>query len=173
MSSWSPARQRLASLAIFSAILTGVVVVVLDGSGSYIPGAGAYVIIAALALFVPAAIAGQVIVGQVLIGSLLMAEGGTDVLVLVPAFASVVVTAELLAMVAWLDTPLQRDPSSALPRVGLAAMIGGSVFGAVMLVSDVPGPGGLVAVGLASGACVVLATRLVQRRPGDADFEET
>ena len=64
--------------------------------------------------------------------------------------------------VARLDTPLSSDPRDALPRAGLAAVIGGGVFGAVMLVSAVPGPTGLVAVGLASGARVLLATRLVR-----------
>ncbi len=162
MSTWSPARQRLASLAVLLATLTGAVGTVLDGSSSYVYGAGAYVMIAVLALFVPAAIAVQVIAGQVLVGGLLMGQDGPAALMLVPAFAGVVATAELLTMVAWLDTPLQRDPSDALPRAGLAAVIGGGVFGAVMLVSGLPGPGGLVAVGLASGACVLLATRLVR-----------
>ena len=162
MSTWSRARLRLASLAVLLATLTGAVGTVLDGSSSYVYGGGAYVMIAVLALFVPAAITVQVIAGQVLVGSLLMGLEGPTALMLVPAFAGVVATAELLAMVAWLDTPLQRDPSDALPRSGLAAVIGGGVFGAVMLVSGLPGPGGLVAVGLASGACVVLATRLVR-----------
>lgn len=162
LSTWSPARQRLASLAVLAATLTGVVGTVLDGTSSYAYGAGAYVMIAVFALFVPAAIAVQVIAGQVLVGSLLMGLEGLATLMLVPAFAGVVATGELLAAVAWLDTPLQRDPSDALSRAGLAAVIGGGVFGAVMLVSGLPGPGGLVAVGLASGACVVVATRLVR-----------
>ncbi len=159
---WSPTRRRLASLALLAAAMTGVVGTVLDGSGSYIYGAGAYVMIVVLALFVPAAIAVQVIAGQVLVGGLLLGLDGTAVLMLVPAFAGVVATAELLAMVAWLDTPVQRDPGDALPRAGLAALIGGGVFGAVTLASGLPGPGGLVAVVLASAACVVLATRLVR-----------
>ncbi len=158
---WSPARQRLAFLAGLAATLTGAVGAVLDGSSSYVYGAGAYVIIVVSALFVPAAIAVQVIAGQILVGSLLIGQAGTAALMLVPAFAGVVATAELLAMVAWLDAPVQRDPGDALPRAGLAAVIGGAVFAAVMLISGLPGPGGLVAVGLASGACVILAVRLV------------
>ncbi len=161
-STWSPGRQRLAALAVLVATLTGAVGTVLDGSSSYVYGGGAYVMIAALALFFPAAITAQVIGGQVLVGSLLMGQEGFAALILVPALAGVVATAELLAIVAWLDTPLQRDPRDALPKAGLAAVIGGGVFGAVMLVSGLPGPGGLVAVGLASGACVVLATRLMR-----------
>ena len=161
MNTWWPARQGLAAFAVFAAILTGTFGAALGGSGGHAFLAGAYVVAAAVALFYPAAIAVQVIGGQVLLGSLLVGSEGTAPLLLVPAVAGVVVTAELLAVVARLDTQLERDPGDDLPRAGLAAVIGGAVFGAVVLVSGFPGPIGLVAVGLASGACVVLATLLV------------
>ena len=162
MSTWSPARQRLASLAVLAATLTGAAGAVVDGSSSYVYGAGAYVVIAVLALFFPAAIAVQVISGQILVGSLLMGQDRPAALMLALVFAGVVASAELLARVAWLESPLQRDSSDVLSRTALAAAMGGGVFGAVMLISGLPGPGGLLAVVLASGACVVLAARLVR-----------
>ena len=100
--------------------------------------------------------------GQVLVGSLLLGSGAATPLVLMPAVAGVVVTSELLAVVARLDMQLERDSGDGVPSGGLAAVIGGCVFGVVVLASAFPGPTGLVAVVLASGACVVLATLLVR-----------
>ena len=159
---WSPSRRRIALAAVLAAIVTGAVGTVLAGSSDYIPGAIAYVMVTVFAAFVPPAITAQVIVGQMLVGSLLLGQDGPASLMLMPAFAGVVATTELLASVAWLDTPLRRTSSSALPGAGRAALVGGGVFGAVMLVTGLPGPGGLVAVCLAAGACIVLAGRLVK-----------
>ena len=89
-----------------------------------------------------------------------MGPDGLAPSMLVPAIAGVVATAELLAVVARLDTQLERDPGDYLSRTAVAALVGGGVFGAVGLLSGIPGPTGLVAVGLASGACVLLATML-------------
>ncbi len=158
---WTPGRRRLALLAILAAVLTGAIATLMEGAGAYIPGALAYVMVTVLATFLPPAITVQVIGGQILIESLLL-QGGPAPLMLVPLFAGVVITAELLAIVAWLDTPLRREPGNTFVTAGRSALIGAAVFGAVLLVSSLPGPGGLVAVGLASGACVVLASRLAR-----------
>jgi hypothetical protein len=55
--------------------------------------------------FDPADIAGQAIAGEILVGSLLEGQGGSDPLSAVLVFASGVATAELLAILARLDTP--------------------------------------------------------------------
>ena len=141
---------------MLTAIATGALGGVLGGSGQAF-GAGLYVFITVAALFLPAGIAVQVITGQALVASLLLRQDGPDPLLLVPVVAGVVATAELLAVVARLDTPLTRDPTDAAARAGRSAAIGGGVFGAVMLVSGLPGPAGPVAVVLASAACVVVA----------------
>jgi peptidoglycan/LPS O-acetylase OafA/YrhL len=76
-----------------------------------------------------------------------------------------VATAELLAGAARLNMPIERDGREDLRRAGLAAVAGAGVFGAVALVGTLPGPTGLVAVALASGACIVLALLLVRSEP--------
>ena len=159
---WWPARKRLSLLAIATATVTGGVAAMLGGSTDL---AAAYVLVTLVALLSPAAIAVQVVVGQVLLGSLLMAGGRADPLALVPVFASVVATAELLADVARMDTPFESERRGDLHQVGLATVVGGGAFGAVVLVGDVPGPTGVLAVALASGACVVLARLLVRGGP--------
>ncbi len=74
-----------------------------------------------------------------------------------------VLTAELLGIVARLDTPLERDPTRDVQGAALATVIGGGVFAAVVLVGDLPGPTGLMAIALASGACGLLAILLVKK----------
>lgn len=164
MTTWRRARRRTAAAAVLTAILTGAAGVALGASSLHVYIAGAYVVITVAALFFPAAIAVQVIGGQVLVGSVLLGQDGlAHLLLLLPVVAGVVATAELLAVVARLDTPLERDPGAGLHRVGLAAAIGGAVFAAVVLLGELPGPTGLVAIVLASGACVMLAVLLVKR----------
>jgi hypothetical protein len=160
MTTWRPARQRLAAIAVLTAAITGAAAAALGATGIF--GAGAYVVIAVAALFSPAAIVVQVIYGQLLAGSVLLAQDGPAPLLLLPVVVSVVVTAELLALVGRLGTPKGRDPGGDdLHRVGVAAVIGGVVFGAVVLVRGLPGPTGLVAIGVASAALFALAILLV------------
>lgn len=161
MTTGASTRRRLGALAMLTATLTAAAGATLGGSGGHLYGAGAYLVIAVAALFSPAAIAGQVIVGQVLVGSVLLAREGPGLLPLLPMVAGVVVTAELLAVVARVDTPLERDPAGDLHRAGRAAVVGGGVFGVVMLVGELPGPTGLAALALASGACVAVAVVFV------------
>lgn len=158
---WRPARQHLAAITLLIATLTGAAGAALGASGSHVLGAGAYVVAALLALFFPAAIVVQVIAGQVLAASVLLAPDGPAPLLLLPMVASILATAELLAVVGRLDTPLARDPSDDLRRMGITVLIGGGVFGAVALAGRLPGPTGILAIALASAACVVLAILLV------------
>ena len=117
--------------------------------------------ITTIALLLPAGVAFQVITGQALVAGLLLAENGPASVLLVPVVAGVVVTAELLADVARLDTPLRRDLTGAAASAGRAAVVAGGVFGAVMPVGGLPGPTGVLAVVVASGACVLMAARLL------------
>jgi hypothetical protein len=158
---WWPARRRFAAMAVVTATLTGVGGALLAGSGWQDRLAAVYVLLAVVALFSPAAIAVQVIAGQVLLGSLLVAREGLAPSFLLPVVAGVVVTAELLATVARLDAPVEGDSRKDLRRAGLAAVVGCSAYSVVALVGGVRGPTGVVAVTLASAACVVLAGTLV------------
>jgi hypothetical protein len=155
---WSPARIRLAALAVLTSMATAALVAAL-GAGRP-ASVGLYVLVTVTALVLPAAVTVQVVVGQALVGQLLLGTGGADLLFAVPALAGVVAAAELLAVVARLDPPLRRGPVGALTRVGMAAAGGAAVFGVVLLMTGLPGPTGLLAVVLAAGACGVLAARM-------------
>lgn len=163
MTTWWPARRRLAALVVLVAALTGAAGAALGASEGHVYGAGVYVVVAVVALFSSAGITAQVIAGQVLAGSLLPGLDGAAVLMLLPMVAGVVLTAELLGVVARLDTPLERDPTRDLQGAALATVIGGGVFAAVVLAGDLPGPTGLTAIALASGACGLLAILLVKK----------
>lgn len=157
---WSPARWRCAVWAVLTAAATGTLAFVLDPSGQVL-GPALYVVVATGAILVPAGVAAQVMGGQLLLGSLLVGQGGPDPLLLLPSVAGVVATAELLAVVARLDTPLARGAPDAFGRAGLAAAVGVGAFAAVVLAGDLPGPTGLLAVVLASGAVAAVAARMV------------
>lgn len=163
MTTWWPARRRVAALAVLMAALTGAAGAALGASDGHVYGAGAYVVIVMVALFYSGGITAQVIGGQVLAGSLLSGLDGPATLILLPVLASVVLTAELLGIVARLDTPLEREPTRDVQGAALATVIGGGVFAAVVLVGDLPGPTGLTAIALASGACGLLAILLAKK----------
>jgi hypothetical protein len=127
-------------------------------------GVGGYLALVVLALFVPPAVTAQVVGGQTLMAGLLVGPEGPAPLLLVPAVFGVVVTAEMLADVARMDTPFESHPRHDLLRSGVSALIGGGVFAAVALVGTLPGPEGIGAVVLASGICVVLALVLVREQ---------
>lgn len=158
---WSAERLRHAVLGVLVAGLTAAIVVGVLGPGSGLYGL-AYVALAGLSVFFPAAITAQVIAGQALVGLLFLVQDGTALTLAVPLVATVVVTAELLAVVARLDTPLPRGPGDALARTGRASVLAGAVFAAAIVISAAPGPTGIVAVGLGSVACLVLAVRMAR-----------
>lgn len=162
---WRRPRRQVAAWAVLSAVATGALLVLLDPLGRTL-GPAVYALVTVAAVFFPAGIAVQVVTGQVLVAGFILAPTGPDVLLLVPLVAGVVVTAELLAVVARLDTPVPCEPGGVAERAGQAAAIGGGTFVAVVLVSGVPGPTGILAVVLASGACVLLAGRLVRGMGG-------
>lgn len=80
-------------------------------------------------------------------------------LTLVPLIASVVATAELLAMVARLSGSRARDAKADFRRAGAATLLG-AVFAVVAFVGSRTGSVGFLPVVLASGACILLATAL-------------
>jgi len=166
MSTWPPARGRLAVLAIFLALLTASFVAAVGASKGYTFGAGAYLAMAAAAVLSPAAITLQVVTGQLLLAGLFVEQGVGAGLLLAPALAGVVATAELLAGVARLDTPLRvsDDVRRDLRRTALAAFAAGSVFVLIVvaMASGLPGPRGVLAVALPAGVCLVLATWLAR-----------
>lgn len=166
---WSVDRVRLAALALAASLATGALLAVVDPGGGFGSRGLLYAGVTSLALFLPAGVAAQVVLGQILIAALLIGGEGIDVVLLLPAMAGVVATAELLAVVARLDTPVRREAGGALRRAGSAAALGGGVFVGVGLAGAIPGPAGLLAVLLASGACVLLAARLARGadRPDD------
>lgn len=163
---WSPARRRLAALAICTAILTATGAVWIGGSESYARGAFAYILVAAFGVFAPSAITVQVIAGEILAGSLLLGPGAARLGPLALVVAGVLATAELLALVGRLGTPLERGAREELNRAGISAVVGGLVFLVVVAVGRFPGPGGIVAVIFGAAACLVLAMLLLGPRNG-------
>jgi hypothetical protein len=163
LGTWWASRLRLAAWALAASLATGALLAAVDPAVGFGPRGPLYVGVTGLALFFPAAIAAQVVLGQVLIASLVIGGEGVDLILLVPAMAGVVATAELLAVVARLDAPVRREAEGALRGAGSAAALGGGVFCVVALTGAIPGPAGLLAVLLAAGACIVLAAQLVRR----------
>jgi len=157
MKTWWPPRKALAAVAILSAIVTGSMGFLLGGAEWHAPGGAVYVLIAGLAAFTPAAVATQVIMGQVLVGSLLLGPTPTSPFLLAPMVGTIILTAELLAAVARMDTPMPKDPGDVLPRSLVAGLAGGVVFAVVVFLARLPGPAGFLGVALASAACVGLA----------------
>jgi hypothetical protein len=155
-------QRALAGLAVVSAGLTGGLIGGLGGPGLVQLGAVSYLLVTGVALITPAAITVQVVWGLTLLGNLLVGPAGANPLLLIPAITGIIFTAEILAIVARMDTPFHNDPRDDLPRAIVSALIGGAVFGAVSLLSGFRGPTGFVAVVLASGACVLLAILLVR-----------
>jgi len=160
---WSPLRLRLALLAVATAVLTSLFMMAVDGPGSIGFGVVGYLVVTAVAIFAPAALTLQVLGGQGLALLLLLGPEGVDPLVLMPAIAGVVVTAELLAAVARLDSPVPRELEGTAREVGLAAGLAAGVFGALALVAFLPGISGLLPVAVASAALFALALRMVRK----------
>jgi hypothetical protein len=153
---WWPARRRLALLALLGGALTAALVVFAGGPGRRGDFALLYVGLVSLALLMPPLVTVQVVAGQLLLASLLPWHGAAGALVVAAAMAGVVATAELLATVARLDTPMERRPTGALRRAAAAAAVGAAAWAAVALLAGVPGPSGLLAALLAAAACAAL-----------------
>ncbi len=155
-------QRGLAGLAVLSAACTGAMMGSLGGPGFLQLGAVSYLLVTGVALITPAAITVQVVWALALIGRFLLGPIGATPLLLLPSVAGIIFTAELLAIVARMDTPFHNDPRDDLPRAVVSAGIGGAAFGVVFLLSGLRGPTGLIAVLLASFACILLAVLLVK-----------
>ena len=157
---WRPERQRAAALALAISILTGMLCIRLGEIAWYPYGGAVYVILTGVALVFPAAIAAQVIGGQVLVASLLLGPVRLPLTISALVLAVVILTAELLATVARMDTPLPWAGRKTPLRTVGASLLGGVVFVGVMLVGSLPGPTGISAVMISSAACGALAVLL-------------
>lgn len=149
--------RRLGGAAMTAAVLTSLVGAVSGGSIWHLYGAAAYVAIALAALSAPPLITVQVIAGQLLVASLLLRPDAAPVLLLLAMVIGVVATAELLALVARIQSSVDFDPREEVHRLVLATLVAGGVFGMVVLLSRLPGPTGIAAIALAAAACIVVA----------------
>ena len=168
--SQSGVRRRLIGAALVTAVATGVVTVSLGATGNHAWAAAGYLAVVGFAVLAPGAIWAQVIAGQALVGGLLLGPAGRPWWLLLPLVASVVATAEILAVVARLDSVVPRAPADDLRRAGRATLVGSLVFAVVAFAGALPGPGGLFAVALASGACAAVAALLLDRSERGPDL---
>ncbi|NNF12028.1 MAG: hypothetical protein HKN72_02315 [Gemmatimonadetes bacterium] len=159
---WSAIRIRLAGYSVAVAALTTAVVLAAPSGATLGVGASAYLAVVALAVFVPAVITIQVVAGQVLAGVLWLPGGDAATMGALLVIGSVVVTAELLAEVARLDSPLERRPTGTPARAGMAGAIAGLVFGLLALAGALPSVTGLVGVAVGVVVCVWVAVRMVR-----------
>lgn len=163
MRNWWPARRQAAALAVVAILATAAVSV----AYGVIPGyAAVYVAIALYGIGSAAAIPVQVLAGCALVGALLIGPIGAAPLTLLPLVVGVVGTAELLAVVARLDAPIERPAGDLLLRAGAGAGVAGLLYGAIALVGTLPGPRGSAAVALGSAAALLAALLLARRRTG-------
>lgn len=161
---WPRARIVAATGAVAAAVVT-LALAAAAGRGGWPLLGVTYLALTALALFAPAAVTFQVLLGQlVLVAALAGGGGAVRLLLLAPALGGIVVTAELLALAARLDTPVSNEPRRALPEAGRAAGIAAGVFAAVALLAALPPPSGVLAVVLAAGALAWGATLLTGGR---------
>lgn len=159
MSAWWPARRLAAALAVATALVVALAAV---GQGAAPWYAAVYVAVAVFGLGSPGALPVQVVAGVSMVAGLLVA--GASPLALAPLVAGVVATAELLAVTARLDAPMERPAGDLLLRAGAHAAAAGALYALVLAVGRLPGPSGLAAVALGSGAALVAALLLVRRR---------
>ena len=160
---WSRARLRFAAMAVATAVITAAFMAATGPEAT--AGAVLYVLVTLGALFFPAGITFQVMAGLVLAGRLLLESDGTALIPVALILSGIVLTAELLAVVARLDSPLWRDPSGSFARALMAAGGAALVAALVLLVSELPGPAGLLAAIVAALACGAMAARLVRQAP--------
>ncbi|MEQ9569883.1 MAG: hypothetical protein RLN75_06805 [Longimicrobiales bacterium] len=163
MGTWWPSRRLAAAVAVATVVGTALGAV---GPGAVPWLAALYVAVAVFGLGSPAAIPVQVVAGVSLVAGLLVRSGGESALALAPLVAGVVATAELLAVVARLDAPIERPAGDLLLRAGGSAALAGGLYAGVLLAGAMPGPEGLAAVALGSGGALLAALVLVRRQHG-------
>lgn len=164
MGNWWPRRIRVAGVAVGVAVLIGMVAGMFAGVGRSLTLAGVSGAIAALALFEPAAVTGWVVWGLVMAGWGWMRQEGAREVLVVAVMAGVVGVAELLAIVAKIDVPMEPSGGGREPqRVGAAAAIAAAVSGVAMILGGVGTVSGLTAAVVGAGACMVAALALISR----------
>ena len=156
-------RRTVATAAVALGVLTSIAAV---GQGGEPWIALVYAAVVVFALNSPGALAVQSVIGVVMVAALLIGPAGSPVAI-APLVAAVVATAELLALVARLNSPIPRDVSDLLLRAGASAVLAAAIFLGVSAVAELPGPLGLAATALASGSVLVAALALVRGRETD------
>jgi hypothetical protein len=115
-------------------------------------------------IFLPGALAVQVIGGQLLAASLLLAPEPPPLPLLLPLVIGVIVTAELIALAARVRTALTRSRPGGLRRIGAAALVGAAVYATTAAAGGRSVPSAFVAIVIASAACAALALALAEER---------
>ena len=174
MTRWWPIRKRLAAIAVTLASLSSLMALGVTGSRAVGVLGIVYIVVTAAAVILPAATTVQVVFGQLLVGVLFLGPfSGTATLTGVLLFGAVVGTAEVLAIVARLDSPFERDPSGDYRAAVQSALLGGAVCGAVLLMATLPGPGGLLGLVTSSVACALLGAFIWIRTRESFTYEGT
>lgn len=151
----SPVRAEPAALIAGAATALGIAVV--GGPGWALPAA-AYLALVFGALRRAGLLGLQMVVGTGLVGVLLALPQGPGVLSALPLLVGHVATAELAGSA----RAVGPGGAAGVARAGRTALLSGGVFGAVALVAGLPGPGGLLAVGIASAACIGASALVVR-----------
>lgn len=145
------------------ALVTGVGAWVLGGGGpGFSAGAAIYVAATWLALARSVVLSAQVAVGVALAAGLLWVPGGPGAGVVTAVVAGVLATAELTTASALGRGPTPRPARPALIRAVGLTLTGSVLYLVVAWTARVPGPGGVAAIAIASGACIGLGALLVR-----------
>lgn len=158
---WWPERRRTATVAVGVAAGTAGYLFWLSGTPWWVGAGLLYLVVAAGAQISPVGVTVQVLVGQALVIRLLLEPDAPDGLFALPAMVGVIVTAELSARVARLDSPIERTEPGVMRRAVVMGVVGAGSFAVVLLVAGTVPLGGVVSIGVASAACLVLAWLLI------------
>jgi hypothetical protein len=161
---WPVWRWRLAAVTGALVIATALGIALVGGTVWHRFAAIVYVAIAVVALITPQAIGWQVATGVGVCWSLLPMLHGAATFALVPVVVCVATTSELLGITGRLRMVVERAPISDLRRLPLAVVLTAVVSAVTLFSGQFDGPGGLTAVVLAVGACVLLALVLAGDR---------
>lgn len=154
---WTDTRRRFATSAHVTALLTAALMAGLGIGPLSVVGYLAMVLVATH--FAPG-ITFQVGVGLLLIAGRLVTPVGPPAALLTGVLAGVVLTAELLAVVARFDTPVECEPRGDMPAALRSTAIASGVYLAVVLLSGLPGPAGVLSVALAAAVLAWMGRRL-------------
>ena len=162
MSMWWRSRVVMAVVAVVVALATALATVAFAESPQFLVFAALYVVTVGASLVTPSAIVAQIVGGQALAGALLLSTENPSLLALTGVIAGVVLTSELLGIVARLGMPIERDPGPDTRQAGFAALVGATVFAVVFLLGRLPGLEGMAGAVLAAVAAIGLAVWMVK-----------